>query len=158
MQEGAAGGTIDANGKYTAPNTEGTYHVVATSQADATVRATATITVTSLSSLGPDRRTTWNPGVAGGIPTRSTVCRNVDAATYGNGASDATAGIQAAIDACPAGQVVQLSAGTFTVNGGNYVLINKGITLRGAGPRQTTLQKTDGAKPAKIRPEPTPHR
>ena len=34
VQEGAAGGTIDANGKYTAPETEGTYHVVATSVAD----------------------------------------------------------------------------------------------------------------------------
>ena len=147
VQEGAAGGTIDANGKYTAPNSEGIYHVVATSQADATVRATATVTVTSLSSLGPDRRTTWNPGVSGGIPTRRTVCRNVDAATYGNGVSDATAGIQAAINACPAGQVVQLSAGSFTVNGGNYLLLSKGITLRGAGPGQTTLQKTDGAKP-----------
>ena len=30
-------------------------------------------------------------------------------------ASDATAGIQAAINGCPAGQVVQLSAGTFTI-------------------------------------------
>jgi len=147
VQEGAAGGTIDANGKYTAPNTEGTYHVVATSQADSKVQATATVRVTSLSSLGPDRRTTWNAGVAGGIPARSTVCRTVDAATYGNGASDATAGIQAAIDACPAGQVVQLSAGTFTVNGGNYLLVSKGITLRGSGPGQTTIQKTDGAKP-----------
>ena len=133
VQEGAAGGTIDANGKYTAPSTEGTYHVIATSVASATVTSTATVTVTGLTALGPDRRTLWNPGVAGGIPPRSTVCKTVDAATYGNGDSDATAGIQAAIDACSAGQVVQLSAGTFTINGGNYVVLNKGITLRGAG-------------------------
>ena len=39
--------------------------------------------------------------MAGGITARTTVCRTVDASTYGNGASDATAGIQAAIDACP---------------------------------------------------------
>ncbi len=39
VQEGAAGGTIDANGKYTAPATEGTYHVVATSVADASMTA-----------------------------------------------------------------------------------------------------------------------
>ena len=73
---------------------------------------------------------------------------------------DATATIQGAIDACPAGQVVQLSAGTFTINGGNYLLINKGITLRGAGPGQTTLQKTDGAKPGQeaTGPNPSPHR
>ena len=44
-------------------------------------------------------------------------------------------------NACPVGEVVQLSAGTFTVN--NHILINKGITLRGAGLRITTLQKTN---------------
>jgi hypothetical protein len=55
--------------------------------------------------------------------------------------------IQAAINACPPGRVVQLAAGTFIVNSGNFVLINKGITLRGAGPGQTTVTKTDGAKP-----------
>jgi hypothetical protein len=60
---------------------------------------------------------------------------------------DDTNQIQAAIDNCPPGQVVQLSAGTFLVNSGNYLLINKGITLRGAGPGKTTLAKTDGAKP-----------
>ena len=156
VQEGAAGGTIDANGKYTAPSTVGTYHVVATSVADATVAATATVTVTDLTSLDADRRTQWNPGVQGGIPARSTVCRTVDAATYGNGTSDATDGIQAALDACPAGQVVQLSAGTFTINGGNFLLIHTGITLRGAGPGQTTLQKTDGAKPGQEQTGPNP--
>jgi hypothetical protein len=132
--------------------------VVATSVADAAVTAAATVTVTSLTALGPDRRTLWNPGASGGIPTRRTVCRTVDAATYGNGSSDATAGIQAAIDACPAGQVVQLSAGAFTINGGNYLLLNRGITLRGSGPGVTTLQKTDGAKPGQGPPGPTPHR
>ncbi|HZP84751.1 MAG TPA: hypothetical protein VFB21_24155 [Chthonomonadaceae bacterium] len=45
VQEGAAGGTIDANGLYTAPATPGTYHIVATSQADATKTGTATVTV-----------------------------------------------------------------------------------------------------------------
>jgi hypothetical protein len=94
-----------------------------------------------------DRITTWKPGVPGGVPARSKVCANVAAATYGNGAKDATAGIQAAIEACPAGEVVLLSAGIFTINGGNLLLIDKGITLRGMGPAQTTLQKTDGAKP-----------
>src|SRR5262249_54168501 len=48
---------------------------------------------------------------------------------------------------CPVGQVVQLAAGTFIINSGNFLLINKGITLRGAGPGQTTLAKTNGAKP-----------
>lgn len=45
VQEGAAGGAIDANGLYTAPGTPGTYHVIATSKADATKTGTATVTV-----------------------------------------------------------------------------------------------------------------
>ena len=47
VQEGASGGTITSGGLYTAPATHGTYHVVATSAADATRTATATLTVTS---------------------------------------------------------------------------------------------------------------
>lgn len=41
------GGSVSADGTYTAPSTNGTYHVIATSVADATVSATATVTVTS---------------------------------------------------------------------------------------------------------------
>lgn len=51
IQEGAAGGSISASGAYTAPsvvaNGTGTYHLVATSQADPTKTATATVTVTA---------------------------------------------------------------------------------------------------------------
>jgi hypothetical protein len=106
----------------------------------------------------PDRITTWDPGVPGGVPARSKMCANLSASSYGNGARDATAGIQGAIESCPAGQVVLLSAGTFTINNGNFLLIDKGITLRGAGPAQTTLQKTDGARPgdAATGPKPSP--
>jgi hypothetical protein len=45
VQEGAAGGTVTAAGLYTAPAGPGTYHVVATSNADATKSAIATVTV-----------------------------------------------------------------------------------------------------------------
>jgi len=158
VQEGTTGGTIDGSGHYTAPGSTGTFHVVATSVADSSKSATATVTVASSSGLlPPDRMTVWNPGVAGGIPSRSTVCATVNAATYGNGSQDATNGIQAAIDACPAGQVVQLSAGTFTIGTtGGFILVNKAITLRGAGPGQTTLQKTNGATPGSYQPGPYP--
>ena len=84
--------------------------------------------------------TTWAPGVRG-IPTRTRVCATVNAATYGNGRDEASGGIQAAINGCPEGEVVQLSAGEFTLN--NHIRIGKGITLRGAGQRLTTLQKTN---------------
>jgi hypothetical protein len=96
--------------------------------------------------LPADRATTWKPGMmaVGGIPVRSTVCATL---TPRGGEQDDTAQIQAAINARPAGQVVQLAAGTFIINSGNFVLSNKGITLRGAGPGQTRLAKTNGAKP-----------
>src|SRR5262252_861484 len=77
--------------------------------------------------LPADRTTTWRPGVVGGIPNRTTVCTTLNAATFGNGSQDASAAIQTALNACPTGQVVMLSAGTFTVN--NYVLIHSAITL-----------------------------
>src|SRR2546425_594960 len=92
--------------------------------------------------IPPDRLTTWNPGVPGGIPARTTVCATVNATTYGNGLSDATAGIQAALDGCPVGQVVSLSAGDFMIT--SPLQITKGIVLRGQGPTQTKLKMPIG--------------
>ncbi len=94
-----------------------------------------------------DRVTDWNPGIladeqlnlplgADGLPVRTTVCATV--MPGGN--------IQSAIDACPAGQVVQLAAGTFTVAA--TLNLSKGVVLRGSGsqgaPTGTTLSKTGG--------------
>jgi hypothetical protein len=143
----AGGGTVDGNGVYTAPATQGVYHVVASSAADVTKSATAEVDVQVPSAIDPsgflpaDRATRWVPGLIGigGIPVRTTVCRSVSP-----GGGDDTSAIQAAIDACPAGQVVQLSAGTFTINS-DIVYVRKGITLRGAGPGATTLRRTNGA-------------
>ncbi len=45
VAEGASGGTITASGLYTTPATEGTYHIVGTSQASSSVVATAGVTV-----------------------------------------------------------------------------------------------------------------
>jgi hypothetical protein len=79
----------------------------------------------------------------GGIPNRTTQC----GATINprGGGQDDTATIQAAINACSTGQVVQLAAGTFTIAEGNTVQINKGVTLRGAGAGSTILTRTGGA-------------
>jgi uncharacterized protein YjdB len=46
VQEGAVGGTITAAGVYTAPASAGTYHVVATSRADATRSQIVPVSVT----------------------------------------------------------------------------------------------------------------
>jgi hypothetical protein len=47
VEEGAAGGTVTTGGVYTAPETAGVYHVVATSTADPTKSGSAAITVTA---------------------------------------------------------------------------------------------------------------
>jgi glucuronoarabinoxylan endo-1,4-beta-xylanase len=47
VQEGTGGGSVSASGLYTAPASAGTFHVVATSQADTSKSATATVTVTA---------------------------------------------------------------------------------------------------------------
>ena len=98
--------------------------------------------------LPSDRLTTWVPGLmaVGGIPGRSTIFETLHAATYGNGTSDASSAIKAALDSCPVGQVVQLSAGPFLCNQ-SFLNIHRGITLRGAGAGLTTLKKTNGAQP-----------
>src|SRR5437773_8024424 len=62
--------------------------------------------------LDASRAIDWgNAGVPGGIPNRTTIC-----ATLNPGAD--TTQINSAIAACPAGQVVFLNAGTYTVSNG----------------------------------------
>src|SRR5436190_15596874 len=80
----------------------------------------------SVDLIPADRITIWNPGLnsVGGIPNRTTIFTTINAATYGNGAADATAAIQTAINNCPVGQVVMLSSGTFTINN-DIIYVNK---------------------------------
>ena len=97
--------------------------------------------------LPPDRDASANWRMAGmlsvdGIPNRTAVCAIVR--PLGQGKDDTT-DIQNAIKGCPLAQVVQLAAGAFTIAEGNFVLLNKGITLRGAGPGLTRLTRTNGA-------------
>src|SRR5258705_9120929 len=153
----AAPATGDETGLYTAP-AAGRYAIVAASATDPTRSVSADAVASPPSSidpsafLPPDRATTWNPGMmgVGGIPARPTVCATL---TPRGGGQDDTAQIRAAISNCPAGQVVQLAAGTLIIHSGNYILLDKGINLRGAGPGQTTLAKPNGAQPS---PAPVP--
>src|SRR5690242_3469411 len=148
VQEGAAGGSVDAAGHYTAPTAAGTYHLIATSAADSTAAAVATVYVNTFTLVPGDRLTVWNPGIPGGVPSRTTVCATVDAAKFNNGSVDATAAIQSALDACPAGQVVQLSAGAFRITG--TLQITKGVVLRGQGSTQTRLMMPVGTNASVI--------
>ena len=82
--------------------------------------------------LDPSRAIDWShAGVEGGIPARTTSC-----ATLNPGATAAQ--INAAIDACPSGQVVALGAGTFNLSDDGIVM-KSGVTVRGAGADQTLL-------------------
>jgi len=86
--------------------------------------------------LSSNRKITWqgNVGVDGGIPTRNTIFADVTDAPYsavGNGVADDTSAIQDCIDACTAGQVVYLPAGTYKIT--SPLKIKSGITVRGAG-------------------------
>jgi hypothetical protein len=87
----------------------------------------------------------------GGIPDRTTVCATVN--PLGGGNSD-FAQITKAINNCPAGQVVQLGAGAFTVHLADLpIQLSRGITLRGTGSCggssspycQTSINVADGA-------------
>src|SRR5215469_12019928 len=79
----------------------------------------------------------------GGIPNRTTICATITPLGHGQ---DDTTNIQNAIQSCPDGEVVSLAAGGFTIAEGNFVLIDRDVTLRGAGPGQTILTRTGGAK------------
>ena len=77
-------------------------------------------------------------GVPGGIPNRTTIYRTLTP-------SNTAAEINAAIAACPSGQVVYLSAGEYNI--GQISFGSKsGVTLRGAGAGQTIINAT--ASPA----------
>ncbi|MBN1607151.1 MAG: hypothetical protein JW940_11000 [Polyangiaceae bacterium] len=88
-----------------------------------------------------DRRVPWHPGLPHGIPERTTLCATVTEPPYnavGDGVADDRAAIQAALDACPAGQVVFVPEGTYRL--GDGLAIPSGVVLRGAGPDKTQLE------------------
>jgi hypothetical protein len=79
-------------------------------------------------------------GVIGGISTRTTIYKTLQASSYGNGSSDASGAINSALSSCPSGQVVLLGSGTFQV--ANAIHIPSNVTLRGSGPQSTILNMT----------------
>jgi hypothetical protein len=67
----------------------------------------------------------------GGIPNRTTIFKTISPS-----GGDDTGSIQAALNACPANQVVQLTAGVFQIKGNGLYFGTSNCTLRGAGPGQ----------------------
>ena len=92
-----------------------------------------------------DRRTTWDPGIPGGIPAVGAVHATLDARAFGDGVADATAAINAAIQAAGAAasparrQVVLLPPGTYRIT--RSIELNRSdVVLRGAGPERTRIR------------------
>ena len=142
----AGGGIIDpTTGVYVAPGTPGAYAVTAASVADPTKTDIANVVVFVPGSndatglIPPDRLTTWKPGAPGGIPSVTAIYTTIDAATYGNGTTNATAAINAAIQNAGAvatvsnRQVVYLPAGTYLISSPINLNVSN-VVLRGAGP------------------------
>jgi hypothetical protein len=99
--------------------------------------------------IPPDRIGNWvRSGVyengVRGIPNRSIVSCNVklmipgtSLLAKGDGIVDDTEALQAAINACPPGQVVHVPQGIYRIN--RSLVINKGIVVRGEGPAKTKI-------------------
>jgi hypothetical protein len=133
---GAGSGYGITTGSLTAPTTW-TQNISGTLEAYA-IAFQETATSCSASWCGiidPTRAVNWSSAGAGAIPARSTIC-----STLTSSATSAT--INAAIAACPSGQTVLLSAGTYTITAGIDFAGHSNVTLRGSGPTQTILTFT----------------
>jgi len=116
----------------------------------ASMSVSRTINVTNESTIIPsNRKVDWSrAGVwvsdVKGIPSRTSIFCNVKTGipgssllARGDGVQDDTAALQAAINACPAGQVVLVPQGTYRISG--ILQISKGIVVRGEGPNKTRI-------------------
>jgi hypothetical protein len=111
-----------------------TFTVTATNADGTSVASAASNSVTPDALLVPAiymHADEYETAGAGTIPARATRCAEFAAADYGNGTLPAAAAIQAAVDACTAGQTVYLGPGVYQVNDSIYMKSN--VTLRGAG-------------------------
>jgi hypothetical protein len=142
----ATGGDVSSGGATATGGTIGRGGATAAGGVVGAGGATGTAPVTGL--LNPDYTTTWNPGIltdgqlnqplgADGLPVRTTICANPKPGDD----------LNAAIKACPEGQVIQLAAGTYTIS--TTVVLTKGVVLRGAGSQGaqkggTTISKSGG--------------
>jgi len=94
--------------------------------------------------ISDNRLIQWQPGIPGGIPSRTTICANVKESPYnaiGDGVADDTAAIQNALNNCPQNSVVYLPEGTYKISA-QLSLVNKGIVIRGDGPSKTKILQT----------------
>ena len=102
------------------------------------------------SAIIPDNRLApWqgNVGVPGGIPTRTTIYKDIvrDLGADPTGQVDAGPILNSAMNSCPAGQVVYIPAGTFKIASPASTFMRGNYSIRGAGQGQTILKLQGGA-------------
>jgi hypothetical protein len=155
---GTGAGSVDASGKYTAPASTGIFTVVATAggvSASAQVNVELPRSIDANGLMPSDLVTRWDPGIPGGIPAYTSVFATIDAATYGDGVTDALTAINAAIQAAGAAasaanpQVVYLPPGNYRVSG--PVKLNQNyVVLRGAGPNLSRIFTSGGTAAVRV--------
>jgi peptidoglycan/xylan/chitin deacetylase (PgdA/CDA1 family) len=108
-----------------------------------------------------DRRIAWSSniaGVPGDIPNRTTIFADVTKPPYNadnTGATDASTGIQNALNSCPVNQVVYMPSGNYRIEhpidlGVTYYKGGNGKILRGAGSKTVLLDYTTTTPAAMI--------
>ena len=125
--------------------------------------------VASSGLLPADRRTVWNPGIPGGIPSDSDATRPASVwlpsgnpyggysvnPALGNNSTDATSAINGALSSAGAAasnasrKIVLLAAGTYRISS-SISLGRSNVTLRGAGQQKTIINKSNASDAAAI--------
>ena len=138
----AGGGTVDANGSYTAPSAPGTFHIVATAKADGATSATATVVVAGaasvavslvpqVSSLGTSSTVTFGATVTGS--TNQAVTWTLS----GSGCGSLAGGVYQAPSAPASGCTVTAKSQADTSKSGSVtfsVVATSGLALGGFFP------------------------
>jgi len=100
-------------------------------------------------SIPASRMPTWDAGVRGGIPDVPNRVNVLDFGAKGDGTTDDTAALKAAISACPTPGAVYLPAGSYVIKG--HIDMPSGVVIRGAGIDKThLLSEPNGANTFQI--------
>jgi hypothetical protein len=141
VREGSAGGSVDADGNYTAPAATGSFHVVATSAADPAATATAAVTVVAAPAIASFSASPAE--ILSGQSSTLTAAFANGTGTVDHGVGAATSGVGVPTGPLTASQVYVLTvtnaAGT-SVSSGAAVIVDKAVAV-GVLPTDVTVEQ-----------------